>query len=61
MTESLEVLFIPHEIFIALMRDDVVNICGRHQEPFLQALLAKRMLKKEALAEFPPTSAITSR
>lgn len=41
--EGLKVLFIPHKIFIALVRSDVVNVRSGHRAPLLQTLRAKRV------------------
>lgn len=60
MTERLPVAFIPEELAVSSVRDDVVNICRLDILAFLHALDAQRMRCKVALPGLLPCSTVAS-
>lgn len=60
MAERLPVLFIPHQLSISLVRDDVVDLCGRRDLPLLEALFAIGMTLKKAPRRSTPSRRVST-
>ena len=59
-TQRLPVAFIPEQLLIAPMRNDMVNHRCRGDLPVLHALIAQRIALQEAGAGFAPAAVIAT-
>lgn len=61
MTKGLKVPLVVEEGAVALVRDDVVDVCRHHDLPLLEALFAVRMLGDEAITQLLPAVRVPAR
>ena len=58
LAKGLPIMFIPEQLAIAAMRNDMVNYRRRSQSSILPALRAQRMLLQEGRSCFPPSGVV---
>ena len=61
LAERLPVVFIPEQLLIAAVRDDVVNHSRRSKPAFEHTLRAKRMFLQKGFSRSAPLSVVSSR
>ena len=60
MTKGLHVRLIPEEILVASVRDDVVDLVGRCNDPFSLAVEAKGIARQEVDAKTSPLAIVAA-
>ena len=58
--QGLPVAFIPEEVFISTVGEDMVNNCGRHEFAIALALYAQGISFQVSLPGRPPSGVITT-
>ena len=60
MAKCLKVILVVEEGAVALVRDDVVDVCRHHDLPLLEALFAVGMLGDEAITQLLPSVRVSA-